>query len=671
MKQRAFDHVLIIMFENQYRGYVMKNDYMRHLAAQGIELTNSFGVMHPSQTNYITSISGELCNVSDDDRPPVPLTQNTIVDLIEGSPCQLNWKAYMDSYIADDTPWQAEDFDGKWPAPVRTVTPAKQPDPFTPQDHFPYLIKHNPFSSYKNIVENQQRWQKVDNEAGFYRDLLNNTLPEYCWFTPNMWNDGHYLVGTTGDSLQGERAPVLVDQQAKWLKSFFDGLSFPGPQSKLPPNTLVVVTYDEADFEAFYDNKDDVKYTYDGPNQVYTVLLGDGITPGKEDQGYNHYSLLKTIEQNFNLGDLGKNDREANWFQFLWGKEYRWQMPQDTPLNPFKNMAAASLGQQLFVASSDDKGRLSYRTFDGAHWSQAIHLADDCYGQLSLAANDGELLLACHNDDQYLTVMRYDLVSGWQKIAAPTGEATTHLSLVAVPNQPRFVLVNRNGQGELFSHEYADGQWQQGTEPLCCNTDSDFKLAALGTTLLLIFTLPSSNKLACLSYNTAEFNKVTVLDSKYAGSYDNTTVNQWSANAFTLNHFSYGPSAITPEEPEPTTQSYEAAGALATATLDGVLHLMHNNPGNNQLLSETFSISGTLTPEKPVSYDPAKQTTTSNGYGTLFEAGWSTQTAINGVVRDADGPLFSARLRDKVWLFYQPLGGNCVLGVVGEVVDKV
>lgn len=45
--QRAFDHVLIIMFENQYRGYVMENPYMRRLARQGIQLGNFFGVMHP------------------------------------------------------------------------------------------------------------------------------------------------------------------------------------------------------------------------------------------------------------------------------------------------------------------------------------------------------------------------------------------------------------------------------------------------------------------------------------------------------------------------------------------------------------------------------------------------------------------------------------------------
>src|ERR1700722_19707362 len=101
---RAFDHVLIIMFENQYRGYVLGNPYMRRLARQGIQLGNYFGGMHPSQTNYIASIAGELCNVTNDEQLPL-LGQRNIVDLIEEAPGRLRWKAYMESYVANAAPW--------------------------------------------------------------------------------------------------------------------------------------------------------------------------------------------------------------------------------------------------------------------------------------------------------------------------------------------------------------------------------------------------------------------------------------------------------------------------------------------------------------------------------------------------------------------------------------
>ncbi|MEJ2415624.1 MAG: alkaline phosphatase family protein [Exilibacterium sp.] len=649
VNQRPFDHVLIIMFENEYRGYVMENDYMRRLAAQGIELCNSFGVMHPSQTNYIASIAGELCGVSDD-KQPSPLPQQTIVDLIEASAQNLRWKAYMDSYIAEDTPWCAHNF--------------------TPKDHFPYVIKHNPFSSFKNILNNQQRWNNIDNEAGFWRDLLNGELPEYAWFTPNMWNDGHYLAGSLNNDLKGERAPILVDQQARWLESFFAGLNFPGPDSKLPPRTLVVVTYDEADFEAFYDKGK--KYTYDGPNQIYTVLLGDMIAPGQQHEGYNHYSLLKTIEKNFNLGDLGKNDRDANWFQFLWGRQFQWQVPQQTPLKPLRQLCSASYADRLYLIGSDDNGTLCFSTFDGTHWSQALPFAEDAdrdpnppLMSLSAAASETALLLAYRNNEKQLAVKHYDLNQGWCDIDVPVNANIGDVALVAVPYQSRFLLVYSDQQGSLYSLDYRNGAWQQTEKPICTHSEGRFSLVALGATILLIYKIGATAQLSCLSYNTAEFNKLDISQSEYAGPYDDTACNAWSGSAFPLHHFSETVNALTPGEKEPLACGFQASGTLAAATLDGVIHLLHNGPNNTQLLSETFSLSGTLTPVNPVSYNPAKNGTTSNGYGTLLEAGWSRPVCVSNVFRGSHTPLTVARLREQLWLFYQPLDTQTIYACSG------
>jgi hypothetical protein len=46
IRGRAFDHLLVVMFENQYRGYVRENPYFARLARDGVELESSFGVMH-------------------------------------------------------------------------------------------------------------------------------------------------------------------------------------------------------------------------------------------------------------------------------------------------------------------------------------------------------------------------------------------------------------------------------------------------------------------------------------------------------------------------------------------------------------------------------------------------------------------------------------------------
>jgi acid phosphatase len=48
---------------------------------------------------------------------------------------------------------------------------------------------------------------------------------------------------------------------------------------------------------------------------VFTVLLGNAIPSGKigttDSTRYNHYSLIKTVEDNWSLGNLGENDVSA------------------------------------------------------------------------------------------------------------------------------------------------------------------------------------------------------------------------------------------------------------------------------------------------------------------------------------------------------------------------
>jgi hypothetical protein len=55
-----------------------------------------------------------------------------------------------------------------------------------------------------------------------------------------------------------------------------------------------------------------------GTNQVYSVLLGSAVPAAKvgttNNTRYNHYSLTKTVELNWSLGNLGQNDVSASAF---------------------------------------------------------------------------------------------------------------------------------------------------------------------------------------------------------------------------------------------------------------------------------------------------------------------------------------------------------------------
>jgi hypothetical protein len=644
MSRRAFDHILIIMFENQYRSYVLANPYMRRLARQGIQLGNSFGVMHPSQTNYIASIAGALCNVTSDGRP-AGLAERTIVDLIEEAPGRIRWKAYMEGYVREAYPW----------------TPT-----FCPQDAPPYFIKHNPFSSFTSIVRNEARWRQIDNEAGLFADLLNGEFPEFAWFTPNIWNDGHWVDGTEVDPRP--RAPVLVDQSARWLEGFFHRLRFPGPRSHLPPRTLVVITFDESDFEEDY--QPDLASTYDGPNQIYTLLLGDGLEPAFEEEGYNHYSLLRTVEKNFGLDHLGRNDAGANWFQFLWGLRFDWSGPQATPFDVFDGpLAAAGFAGALFVgcAGSDGTTRLRTRSADHGRWSAEETLAIDGSGGLAMASTFTELVLVARSASGRLQCMKYDLLHGWSPDAAPVERPVAAFALASFAHETRIMLVSRSDSGDVQSCVRSSAAWAKPVPVPAARSDGAMTLGTLGESLYLIVKAPGAPSMNVVSYNSAPFNVVTVAPNKYGGPQDNTTVDAWSPSAFPVAHFSSRPDAIGKRQP--SARPYETSGPMAIATLDGVMHLVHPGVSNPLLLTETFSLSGLMTPLKPVSYKSA-DTDVNNGFGTLAEAGWSKQSPIFDARCAPGGALAMGRAGSQILLLYRAGAGSPVCLHEGQYVRK-
>jgi len=119
--------------------------------------------------------------------------------------------------------------------------------------------------------------------------VANGELPEYSWFTPDIWNDRHYLSNTHTDT---NPRTQLVPQISTWLEYVFLGhidaskvqigsaskqpfvglgldidLLLRDPetawrQSMVPEGTLIVITFDEADYDAEgYDTN------YDGPTK--------------------------------------------------------------------------------------------------------------------------------------------------------------------------------------------------------------------------------------------------------------------------------------------------------------------------------------------------------------------------------------------------------------------
>jgi phosphoesterase family protein len=167
-----------------------------------------------------------------------------------------------------------------------------------------YRRKHAPLLSFPSITDSRQRREhivRVDPsrpDNAFAADVRSGNLPEYAFYSPNMKNDGH---------------DTSLDFAARWLQRFLDS-------TKFPEGTLVVVTFDES-----AGSRD---------NRIYTVFLGDMVAPGtRVAQPYNHYSVLRTIEDNFGLPPLAGGDGSARAITGAWSPEVvaRVAASQDAP----------------------------------------------------------------------------------------------------------------------------------------------------------------------------------------------------------------------------------------------------------------------------------------------------------------------------------------------------
>lgn len=141
-----------------------------------------------------------------------------------------------------------------------------------------------------DIRNDPSRCSKIVPATELATDIQSNSAPQYIFYTPNMDNDGH---------------DTSLSYSTTWLKSFLEPIL---SNSAFMQNTLVVVTWDESE-------------SYLKPNQVATYLIGPNVdlaAVGKEDgRKYDHYSLLRTVEDNWGLGNLGRGDTKSQAFSGL------------------------------------------------------------------------------------------------------------------------------------------------------------------------------------------------------------------------------------------------------------------------------------------------------------------------------------------------------------------
>jgi hypothetical protein len=320
-------HVFVIVLENkdydENFGPTSQAPYLaKTLTARGQLLRQYYGTSHVSLGNYLTMISGQAPNPDTqgdcmagfkDVFPGVmgpdgqimgsgcvyPEAAKTIADQLEKK--GLTWRAYMEDMGADPAREKAAcahpaigDSD-----PTQSATANDQ-----------YATRHNPFVYFHSIIDDQGRCDAHDvNLSELGPDLASaSKTPNFAFITPDLCSDGH--DATCANAAQKGGLAGVDDFLKTWVPRIQESPAY-------AEGSMIVITWDEGNSprpqssqeccgEPTGPNTPMPGIAGPGGGRTGTVVLSQFTVPGSvNDTQYNHYGLLRSVEDLFGLGHLG------------------------------------------------------------------------------------------------------------------------------------------------------------------------------------------------------------------------------------------------------------------------------------------------------------------------------------------------------------------------------
>jgi hypothetical protein len=316
-------HVFIIVDENESEsttfGPSSPAPYLaKTLPAEGAFLPNYYGIGHNSLDNYIAMLSGQAPNL--DTREDCLFYNNVNPTTIgadgqvQGTGCVypagvptiasqlttagLTWRDYNDSMGSDPSREAAA-----CGHPQLDTLDHTQAETATDQ----YASRHNPFVYFHSIIDNTA----LCDSHVVNLDLLSHDLasaadtPNYVFITPGLCDDGHDATCANGGPGGLPQANTFLQE---WVPKIMSAPAF------TQQNGLLMVIFDEAagsDASACCGEIPGPEASApggSGPGGGVTgaVLLSPCIAPGTvSDEPYNHYTMLRSVEDIFGLAHLG------------------------------------------------------------------------------------------------------------------------------------------------------------------------------------------------------------------------------------------------------------------------------------------------------------------------------------------------------------------------------
>jgi phosphatidylinositol-3-phosphatase len=285
---KNYQHVFVIMMENTGYNLLIGNPnapWINSAAATYGLATSYFGVTHPSQPNYIAATAGIQGADNDNDET---LNVPNIVDQLESN--GKTWKAYMQSLSLCTTKLDHACGDQL------------------------YERKHNPFVTFADVQSSPARMANIVDLSQLNTDLATRTVPDYVWISPDQCHDMHGR-STAGACNFGNEQGLIATGDA-FLSSTVGAIM---SSSAWTGNSAIFIMWDESEFTnsgfgGFGDDSGccDSVAGQGGGHVVALVISHSNHSAVTSAVPYNHYSVLRTIQDGWQLGCLGFTCDTAN-----------------------------------------------------------------------------------------------------------------------------------------------------------------------------------------------------------------------------------------------------------------------------------------------------------------------------------------------------------------------
>ncbi len=316
-----YEHIFVIVAENKRFDQVIGSPdapRLNSLAKEYGLATSYYGVVHPSEGNYVAMLGGDTFGIRDDDAwycVPLKIDIHCHHAVLPGYVSHsIAAPSLMDQLAAAKLTWKGYFEDLPAPGSLDIYSSGGETSGTAAPPEL-YAAKHNGFINFERVRQDPELARKIVPLSQLASDLAADAMPNYAQIVLNQCNDMHGLhsgcpetpADYVADRSKQENLAALIRRGDAAIASAVDGI-MAAPVWAKAGNVAIVITWDEDNWNTAgvlgCCGFEPGSAANSGGGHVATIVVANhGPRHAGDPEPYNHYSLLRTTEEAFGIAD--------------------------------------------------------------------------------------------------------------------------------------------------------------------------------------------------------------------------------------------------------------------------------------------------------------------------------------------------------------------------------